>query len=294
MGNKKPENINFVFLGTSSFSVDILEDLKEKGFIPKLIITAPDKPAGRKMLLTPPPAKMWAEKNNIPVWQPENLKGDVRQEIISRAECESFDLFIVVSYGIIIPQTVIDIPDKGILNVHPSLLPKLRGASPIESTILQDENPGTTIMKIDAKMDHGPLIAQENVSISDWPPYREELYKVLKEKSGELLTKSIIPWLSGEMEEVAQNHDDATFCGKFTKEDMRIDLTVSPKENLKKIRAFSGIGNAYFVDKDKKGNEIRIKVTRAHIEDNILVIEKVIPAGKNEMLFSEYEKNLKA
>lgn len=290
----KPTDISFIFFGTSDFSVHMLEALYAQGFIPKLIVCAPDKPRGRKLEITPPPTKVWATKYNIPVFQPQSLKKkDVREELYDYARTKQFDLFIVVSYGLIIPEYIIDIPQKGVLNVHPSLLPKLRGASPIESTILTGEQPGTTIMKIDEHMDHGPIIAQKVVKMSDPIPYRKDLYAALVDTSGPLLTHSIIPWLEGAIEEQEQDHSRATFCSKFSKEDALLDLSDEPEKNLRKIRAFSGFLYAFFLDSDKKGKEIRVKVTHAHLENNTLVIEKVIPEGKKEMTFDEYINNIK-
>jgi len=152
-------NPNFAFFGTSELSVKILDKLIENGYVPSLVVTAPDKPKGRKMILTPPPVKIFAQKHNLKIVQPERLavkppNGDLT--------AKPFDLFIVASYGKIIPKSILDIPKLGTLNVHPSLLPKFRGPSPIQSFILNgEEKTGVTIMLMDEQVDHGQILAQK-------------------------------------------------------------------------------------------------------------------------------------
>jgi len=132
---KTMNNIPFVFFGTPEFAVSILEELKDAKIVPSLIVTAPDKPKGRGLVLTPPPVKIWAQLHNIPVVQPAKLDNDFTEKLKN----SSYKLFVVAAYGKIIPKAVLDIPTNGTLNVHPSLLPKYRGASPIQSQILADE-----------------------------------------------------------------------------------------------------------------------------------------------------------
>ena len=149
-------SINFAFLGTSEFAVKILDILIKNGYVPNLVVATPDKPKGRKMIMTPSPVKVFAQKNNLKIIQPEKLSDlDI--------ECPSgLDLFIVASYGKIIPKSVLEIPKFGALNVHPSLLPKLRGPSPIQSFILSgEEKTGVTIMLMDEEVDHGQILSQK-------------------------------------------------------------------------------------------------------------------------------------
>ncbi|TSC60913.1 MAG: methionyl-tRNA formyltransferase [Parcubacteria group bacterium Gr01-1014_107] len=143
----------FVFWGTDEFAVTVLETLKNKGLRLQLIITAPDKPKGRKLIVTPPPAKLWAKENNISLLQPEKLDF----EFCRRLSVVGCELFLVASYGRILPKKIINLPPHKTLNIHPSLLPRLRGPSPIQQTILREEKPGVTIIKMDEKMDHGPI-----------------------------------------------------------------------------------------------------------------------------------------
>src|SRR3989344_9499200 len=116
----------FVFFGTSNFSTIVLDELKAKGFKPSLIVTVEDKPKGRKLILRPPEVKIWAEKNNLPYIQPKTLRKPDGLELLQWRVKDGCDFFVVASYGKILPQTVLDIPKLGTLNVHPSLLPKLR------------------------------------------------------------------------------------------------------------------------------------------------------------------------
>jgi methionyl-tRNA formyltransferase len=144
---------NFVYFGTPDFSVIVLEELKNVGYIPSLV--------GRKHVLTPPPVKVWADENNIECWQPEHPR-----DIVEALQERKDDLFVVASYGYIVNQKLLNIPKYGVLNVHTSLLPKYRGASPIESAILNGEiETGSTIMHMTLGMDEGPIITQSRFDL---------------------------------------------------------------------------------------------------------------------------------
>ena len=279
------KKINWAFFGTDEFSTMILDGLNESGYIPNLIITTEDKTKGRKMLLTPPEAKVWAEKHNIKHLQFKSLKSPEVQEQIKN-ECKDFDLFIVASYGIIIPQTVLDIPKFKTLNVHPSLLPKLRGPSPIQSAILSENETGVSIMRLDSEMDHGPILTQEKLDI-EWPPYADELEKISASVGVKLLSEVIPGWISGEIKEIEQDHSLATFCKMIEKKDAELNLNDSTEFNLRKIRAYAIWPGAYFFEQtgDK---QIRIIVKKAKINEGKLVIERIVPEGKKEMDYSDY------
>jgi methionyl-tRNA formyltransferase len=260
----------FAFFGSSMFSVFLLNSLKEKGWLPALIISTPDKPQGRKLVLTPTPVSVWAKENNISLIAPASLKVEI-------PELHGFDLFIVASYGKIIPQAILDMPKDGVLNVHPSMLPKYRGPSPIQSAMLDDDkNTGVTIMLLDALMDHGPIIAQEKIEIKEWLPLLD-MKKVLAEKGAALLVENF------KNTPVEQNHDLATYTKKITKEDGLIDFTSDPYLNYRKFLAFSGWPSVYyFVD------NVRVKITKARFEKQAFVIKKIIPEGKSEIDFNEH------
>lgn len=277
--------IIWAFFGTSKISVIVLEELKKRGFLPSFIVTTEDKPKGRKMIITPPEVKVWAEKEGIPYIQPKSLKNEeVEKEIRSKIpEC---DLFIVVSYGKIIPQNILDIPKHQTLNVHPSLLPKLRGPSPIQSAILLENETGVSIMRIDSEMDHGPIISQRKIDI-DWPPYEEDLEKISGQIGGEELAKIIPEWIDGKIEEKEQDHNSATYCKKIEKQDGEINFEEPSEKNLRKIRAFHIWPGAFFFYQ-KGDKKIRIIVKKAHLENGELVLETVIPEGKKEMSYKDF------
>ena len=233
--------MKFAFFGTDYFATIILEELQKAGFVADLIVTAPDKPKGRKLLLTPPPVKTWAQNNNIKFIQPEKLT----LEIFSGT---TWDMFIVASYGLIIPQEIINLPKHRTLNVHPSMLPKLRGASPIETAILEENETGVTIIRIDEKMDHGPIIAQKDLVswTTETVPSTPELEKVLAHSGGSLLAEIIPDWISGNISEQEQEHEFATYTKKITKEDGLIDLKDSPELNYRKIQTHKEWPRSYF------------------------------------------------
>jgi methionyl-tRNA formyltransferase len=279
----------FVFFGTSEFSAHILDELEKQGFVPHAIISAEDKPVGRKMIITPPATKVWATSRNIKVLQPKTLRETKEIGITEKIKTfiEGCDLFIVASYGKIIPQAILDLPKHGTLNVHPSLLPKLRGPSPMVSAILSENETGVSIMLLDADMDHGPLLAQEKTVVSEWPPYIDELETTSAVQGARMLTEIIPNWIAGTLKGVEQDHTQATICKKISKEDGLLTFTDSADNNLRKIRAFQGWPTSYFfMEKDAK--QMRIIVTKAHVENDQLIIDSVIPEGKKEMLYADF------
>lgn len=278
-----PKEIKFVFWGTDEFSTTVLNQLKKFGFKPSLIITAPDRKSGRGQKLQSPPVKIWAEENKIEILQPEKFDDN----FIKILKENDWDVFALASYGKIVPSEILALPKKGTLNVHPSLLPLYRGASPIESAILDDnKNTGVTIMLMDAQMDHGPIINQEFVSFTEWPT-KPEIENKLAEIGGQLLAESMLPWINDEIEAQEQAHDMATFTSKIKKEDGLIDLGEDPRKNFLKIQAYQPWPGAYFFT-EKGDKKIRVKITKASFANNNLKIERVIPEGKSEMDYQSF------
>ncbi len=261
--------INFAFFGTDNFSVVVLEKLKKAELLPALIITTPDKPQGRGLVLTPPPVKLWAQQHRIKLLQPEKLDA-----------VPAHQLFVVASYGKIIPKEILEIPEKGALNLHPSLLPRYRGATPIESQILNDEKEiGVTVILMDEQVDHGAILAQRKIETKS--------RKILAEEGGKLLAETIPRWLAGEIEPKPQDETKATYTKKLTKEDGEINLAENPYQNFLKIRAFEGsIGSYFFAE--KPGKKIRVGIKSALYENNTLTITRVVPEGKKEMSYEEF------
>lgn len=287
------KKINYIFFGTSEFSVDVLNQLKEANLLPDLIITTPDSLQGRGLKLTPCPVKIWAETHQIKNFQPERLSGDFCAQLKSykneSGENLNWDCFVVVSYGKIIPQEILDIPNLGVLNVHPSLLPKYRGPSPIETAILNDElRTGVTIMLIDEKVDHGPIIKQEIVEFKEWEN-KDIISKKLAILGGDILTKTIPLWVNGEIKAIKQNHKDATFTKKIEKSDAEIFLDIKTKDearrNFTKIMAYTPQPGAFFFT-EKNGRKIRVKIVSARYKNDTLEILRVIPEGKKEIDYS--------
>lgn len=263
------DKLNFVFFGTPDVASETLEILKQAGFLPSLIITATDKPQGRKMILTPPPVKVWAIKNNIKYIQPEKITVEDLPEA---------QLYVVVAYGKILPEEIINKPKLGSINIHYSLLPKYRGASPVEAAILNDEKEtGITIQKMVYKMDAGNIIAQEKLDIlpaETAPELKTRLIKI----GGELLVKTLPQIISGNIKETKQEESLATFCKKIKKEDGEINLNDKGEVNYNKFRAYAKWPRTFFFKEGK-----RIIITQARLDSDKFVIEKIIPEGGKEI-----------
>jgi len=225
--------MNIVFFGTPEFGATILEKLIQAQQKPSLAVTTPDEPVGRKKLLTPPPVKVTAEKHDIPVLQPDILDRDVA----SKLQDVKPDLLILASYGRIIPKEILALAQKGAMNVHPSLLPLYRGPSPVQSVILEgEEKTGVTIILMDEDIDHGPIIAQQELAEPIGKMTQEELKEKLADVGGDLLVKVVPKWLSGDIVPQPQNHELATFTKKVTKEDGRIDWNKEAEYIARQIR----------------------------------------------------------
>lgn len=277
---KQNKEIKIGFWGGPEISLITLNRLHSAGFAIPVIVTSLDQPRGRNLVITPPPAKVWGLEHNIPVIQPDNLKSGSFRSILKEYGC---DVFVVMAYGKIIPDDILKIPKAGSVNIHPSLLPKFRGPSPIESAILADKkNTGVTIIKMDSEMDHGPIIAAENVTPEPWPPLAEDLGTILVAKGSDLLITILPDWINGKMKAQEQDHSEATYTKKFIKEDGLIDLSADPYKNFLKIQAFHRSPTAYFFIDEK-----RVKITKASFVDGKLVIEKVIPEGRSEMNYTD-------
>ncbi len=284
------DNIHIAFFGSPQIGVWVLEALESHGMLPKLVVTNPDTPQGRNMVVTPTPVAQWAEARGITTLKVADLSDASVAQTLAHSGC---NLFVVAAYGKIIPQAILDIPEFKTINVHPSLLPKLRGASPIRSAILENMNPtGVSIMVLTPGMDEGPILAQEEVTIAKdvWPMRGLELDELLAKKGGELLATVIPEWISGTRTAQEQNHAEATYSKKISKEMGLIDLADDAYANLLKIRAFDGWPGTYFFH-EKDDKKIRIKIIDAHIEDGKLVITRIIPEGKKEMDWSDFVRN---
>ena len=315
-----PYGIKIIFFGTPEFAKIVLgKIIKTPSFKDKkaghwkfeilAAVTAPDKPVGRKRIPTPPPVKVLAQENNIPVLQPTDLTD---QKFARQLKSFSPDLIVVAAYGKIIPKNILDIPKFGSLNIHPSLLPKYRGASPIQSAILNgDKETGVTIMLMDEKMDHGDIISKFQFPISNDDTY-EFLSKKMAELGAGLLIKTIPDYVAGKIKPIGQEHDKATYCKIIKKNDGKIDWSKSAQEIYNQWRAFypwpgvffqSTINNQQITIKlieinlsdvkneGKNPGEFFVKNKHLYIacgQETVLEIKKLQPAGKKVMTAKEF------
>lgn len=226
------------------------------------VVTQPDQPVGRKKIITPPPVKILAEKNNLPVLQPGKLDDDFNQKILAGKP----DIFIVAEYGNILPQTTLDIPQHGALNIHPSLLPKYRGPSPIQTALLNgDQKTGLTIIKMDAQMDHGSIISKIQLLISKQDTYTT-LSKKLAQAGAELLLKTIPQYISGKITPEEQNHRQATLTKIIKKEDGLITQEKTAQDIYNTYRAYIEWPGIYYESRIKN-QESRLKLINIELTD---------------------------
>jgi methionyl-tRNA formyltransferase len=302
--------MKIIFIGTPEYGAIVLEDLIKGGYRPVLAVTAPDKPKGRKQILTSPVVKVVAKKHNIPVVQPEIIK-NLKFKIKNLKP----DLGILAAYGQIIPKDILDIPKFGFLNVHPSLLPKYRGPSPIQFTILNGEKKsGVTIILMNEKIDHGPIISQKSLEIKEQET-AETLHDKLAQLGAYLLLETIPKWVKGLIKPKEQDDAQASFTKILFREDGKIDWK-KPVELLEReIRAFYPWPGSYIIW-ENRGKLIKIKILKARAfkspdffkvkypigkvlvvpqneigvqcKKDFLVIEKLQPEGKKEMTAEDF------
>ena len=289
-----------VFMGSSDFSVAILERLAQHYKVSG-VITQPDKPAGRGKKLTPPPVKTVALELGLPVLQPEKLK---TPEIFDQLSAWEPDFIVIAAYGKILRQNVLDLPRFGCINVHASNLPRWRGASPIQAAILNgDPSTGVTIMVMDAGIDTGPLLSQQVVDID---PQEDSISLAAKLAGvgGPLLVQTLKKYLAGEINPTTQPEDGATYTTMIRKEDGVLDFTLPAAVLERKVRAFIEWPGASMIIgeeslKIRKARVIpgmgdpgsRIVIDRfpcVNTPDGCLMLLEVKPAGKNWMSGADY------
>ncbi len=228
--------MSIVFIGTPDFAVPSLRRLAADGHVITAVITQPDRPAGRGRHLAPPPVKLAAEELGLPVLQPPTLRDAEPLDAIRALQPEAI---VAVAYGQILRQELLDIPPRGVLNVHPSLLPRHRGASPIAGAILAgDDETGVSIMLMDAGMDSGPVLAQRRVPIGPLNT-TGTLTTSLAELGAALLAETLARWLAGEIEPQPQDDSQATVTRLIRKEDGAIDWQLSAVEIWRRARAYT-------------------------------------------------------
>lgn len=246
-----------MFFGTADFAVPILEALIKNGWPIKLVVTQPDQPAGRHQILQPPPVKILAEKLGLKVLQPLRLNSKFDPPAGGR----NSKLFIVCAYGQFLPPELLKIPRYGAINIHPSLLPKYRGPSPIQTAILNgDQETGVSLILLDEEMDHGPILTQKATPIGPNETY-PELAARLAQLSAEVLMEVLPKWLQDQIEPKPQDHSQATFTKSLTREDGRIDWSRPAREIYNQWRALQPWPGV-FTELRTANYELRIKLIK--------------------------------
>lgn len=291
--------MKIVFFGTPQLAAETLESLissPETQII--AVISQPDKPIGRKQILTPPEVKQLAQQHNIPVHQPTT-----KQELTKITSQLDADFFIVMAYGMILPQDVINAPKIDTINIHVSLLPKHRGASPIQNSILEnDQETGITIMQIAPKMDAGPIYKQFKTAITPTDT-QETLSAKLSQLSQKNLVETLKEIQNNQIKPLEQNESEATYCHKIAKQDGQITPTNTSSQILQMIKAYTPWPGSYFF-----WNQQKITITKATTSpekpskelsthnkqlllktaDGSIEIQELQPAGKKNMTAKDF------
>lgn len=304
--------IKILFMGTPDFAIptlDALAGMKKSGVEIISIVSAPDRKAGRDLKLTSPPVKTWAVGHKIPVLQFERVHTAETDEKIRALQP---DMIVVLAYGEILPGEILSIPKYGALNIHPSLLPKYRGASPIQAAILNnDAKTGVTVIQMDEKIDHGPILAIREVPID-----RRETYRTLSEKlkllCGEILTELIPKIVRGEITPMPQNDLDATYTTLLDRNSGRIVWDRDAREIDRQIRAFDPWPGS-FTEWETRGGILKLKILEAEVGKEektnfsygqvflttagevavqtagmYLIVKRIQPESKNEMTAKDF------
>jgi methionyl-tRNA formyltransferase len=257
--------MRYLFFGTPDFASAILEKLVKTGRSPAAIVCNPDRPVGRKKIITPPPTKVLAQKYGIPTIQPEGFEN---------FEAGGADFAVVAAYAKIIPKSVLERFPRGVIGVHPSFLPKYRGATPIQSAILAGEKEtGVTLYLMDEKVDHGAVIATEKLKISDGDTYGK-LENKLAELAGEMLVRTIPEFAEGRIKPEPQDENQATFTRKFSTEDARVDLEKDdPLTVERKIRALNPEPGVWTIQNGKRVKLLESIVSEGKLKLKVIQIE---------------------
>jgi methionyl-tRNA formyltransferase len=271
--------MKIIFFGTPEYVVPILSKLAKVHEI-VAVVTQPPMPVGREQFKKYSPVDDWAHKRDVPIFF------DFEKPF------PEAELGVCAAYGKIIPKSVIDLFKFGILNIHPSLLPKYRGASPINEAIKNgDPECGVTIIKMDEKMDHGPIVTffKDEILADDTT---ESLRERLFERSADVLIQLIPAYVSGKVKPKEQNHSEATFTKILTREDGLISLKEKKPEEIERfLRAMSPWPGVWtYVKLNPKEGQKRLKILETHVEEGKMVLDKVQLEGKNEVSWKQFKE----
>lgn len=300
--------MKIIFFGTPDFASPFLQELIDDSDIEvAAVVCQPDKPVGRKGKLTAPAVKVLAENNHLEVLQPASLKKNEAKVLLSAYDA---DFFVVVAYGKIIPKSILQIPAKGCINVHPSRLPKYRGPSPIQTAIAEgDTETGISIMLLDEGMDTGPILSFEGISIDGEETY-ETLVNKIHARGPKLLSQTLKRYIKGEIHPVPQSTEGVSISQLLTREDGRIDWTQNMAVIDRKWRAYQAWPGAWSVW-NRNGKELRLKIIKltpvdfvndlppgtvaiknnrlfVNCADGTMEILQIQPEGKSKMIISEF------
>jgi len=284
-----------VFMGSPDFALPTLRALAQRYEIAG-VVTQPDRASGRGRELKPPSVKVLAQDLNIPIIQPEKLK---QPEAMEQLRAWNPDLIVVAAFGQILRKDVLELPRFGCLNVHASLLPRWRGAAPINAALLHgDEETGVTIMKMDVGLDTGPILSQRSIRLTP-DDTAGSVFDSLSHLGADQLIETLPDYLSGKIQPVPQPEEGATYAPMLKKEEARLDFTRPAEELERRVRAFNPWPGA-FMDFDGA----MLKIHRAHVEqgraeagqrlvyrdqpavgagERLLVLDEVQPPGKKPM-----------
>lgn len=272
--------MNIVFMGTPDFAVESLKKIYESGHNILAVVSQPDRPSGRNMKLMPTPVKEYAESKNIKVYQPEKIRKD--EELYETLKSLKPDVIVVVAFGQILPQKILDIPKYGSVNVHGSLLPKYRGAAPIQWAIISGEKvTGITTMYMEAGMDTGDMIQKAEVKIEDDDNFGT-LYEKMKVKGGELIVQTLEKIADGVAPRVKQP-DDFTLAPMIEKTLGNIDWNNNSEDIRNLVRGLNPIPGAYTNIDGQKMKIWRVEFSNMEKTDEMLP-GMVIKADKKEGL----------
>jgi methionyl-tRNA formyltransferase len=300
--------MKIVFMGTPAFAVPSLQMLIDEGYEVVAVVTQPDRPQGRKKILTPSPVKEAALSLGLPVLQPERMR---RPEAVAELAAYEPDLIVTAAYGQILPKAVLDLPKNGCVNVHGSLLPKYRGGAPIQRSIINGEKvTGVTLMYMAEGLDTGDMISRVEVAIEDADTSGTLFDKV--SLTGRDLLKSEMPrLLSGRLEATPQDDSEATYAPNLNREDERIDWNAGSRDTYNRIRGLVPFSGAFtlwneetfkvwsselpaYVDSSDSAPGTVLSVTEVGVEvktgDGSLLLTTVQPAGKKAMSAADFSR----
>ena len=302
--------MKILFMGTPDFALFSLKAINESAHSVIGVVTQPDKPKGRGYTLTPPPVKVYAIEQNIPVYQPNTLKGEEFASLLSQLDP---DIIVVVAYGKILPKNVLEYPRYGCVNVHGSLLPEYRGAAPMQRAIIDGKSEtGITTMYMAEGLDTGDMLLKDKVTIEENDNF-EDIHDKLGECGAALILKTLDTLEKGETVRIPQNDTDATYAAKITKEDCVLDFSLDAHTLHNRIRGLSPIPLSFSHTPDGK----MLKIVESRICDTVtdnaqagevvsldngitvacgsgaIRITKVLPEGKSRMNAEDFIRGRK-